>query len=505
MHDPHLHLFVDDQEVHHAVNVLRVLNLPQRRPDPVVAPDQPWERGFRAWAWGSVAQDPDGLLRMWYMIYGGEDPETGENGGFGYAQSRDGIHWEKPSLGIVSWRGSKENNFFYSFGPGYLYPLARLGGGLPVMDRDGNPAGVVNHMDGLTVVRDDEDPDPLRRYKLFANMQDHRMWAKAFPQRYPGVKDEEIERARKVFGQYLVTSSDGMHFTREPIFMKGQCHGDYMMVARDHRNEQWWMNERPRTFSSGFYCRSAGLCTSRDLLNWTSPTEPIFVPGSESGFGRLWEWHGGMTPFNYGNQDLGFLEKWNNVGGGDACELISHRDGEAWRRVKPGDLFLDHGPEGSFDRVLTYPLHNPPMRVGNKLHIYYTGYGIDPQTGNFGYGAIGVALIGLDRFAGLAHRRGDSGLVVTKPLTITRNILQVNVEPMGGEVRVAIKNPDFSDLPGYSLDECSPIASDQVRAPVRWRGKTNLSEWLDRKLILHFSVRNAVLYSYRLVDREDDI
>ena len=39
-----------------------------------------------------------------------------------YARSKDGIHWEKPSLGLVDWRGSKENNllFRYAHGTGVM-------------------------------------------------------------------------------------------------------------------------------------------------------------------------------------------------------------------------------------------------------------------------------------------------------------------------------------------------------------------------------------------------
>ncbi len=43
--------------------------------------------------------------------------------------------------------------------------------------------------DGLTVVRDDDDEDPERRYKLIANMQDHCMWAPAYPDHYPDIGD----------------------------------------------------------------------------------------------------------------------------------------------------------------------------------------------------------------------------------------------------------------------------------------------------------------------------
>ena len=35
-----------------------------------------------------------------------------------YAESKDGIHWEKPALGRVEWRGSKANNILFLFAHG---------------------------------------------------------------------------------------------------------------------------------------------------------------------------------------------------------------------------------------------------------------------------------------------------------------------------------------------------------------------------------------------------
>jgi hypothetical protein len=499
-----LHLFVDDREIQQVVNVSRVVNRPKRYAEPIVAPDQPWERGCRAWAWGNVIQEPDGLLRMWYMLFNvWHDPGTLENGNFAYAESRDGLHWEKPSLGLYEFNGSRENNIVVSMGStgtGAPFGLARRGGGLTARDAQGNVLGVINNADGITVVRDDEEPDPAKRYKLIANMQDHRMWAPYYPEMYPDVTDEQVADARRIFGQYMLTSPDGLHWSQEPLYLKGDCHGDYMMVTRDHRNQQWWMNERPSSKTG----RTVGLCTSQDLIHWTTPTETIFSNDPESGFGRLWEWHAGITPFNYGNQDLGLLERWSNVGFGEHCELVSHRDGEPWQRVAPDKTFLDVGPEGSFDRCLAYPLHNAPCRIGDKLYIYYSGRGMEPGTGRYNYGAIGLATIGLDRFVGLSHWRRDPGVVMTRPLKPEGDLLQVNVEAFGGpmepgkgEVRVAVKNPDWSDIPGYTWEDCLPVRGDQVRALVEWQDKKDLSSLRGRTVVLHFQLSSAVLYSYR--------
>ena len=113
------------------------------------------------------------------------------------------------------------------------------------------------------------------------------------------------------------------------------------------------------------------LQVSTNLLHWSKPTI-IFDNGPESQNGRLWEWHGGITPFNYGDLNPGFLERRPNEGFGATCELVCQREGQSWRRVASGTPFLDIGPEGAFDRGLIYPTHNPPIRLGDQLLVFYT-------------------------------------------------------------------------------------------------------------------------------------
>lgn len=496
MHDPNLHLLVDDHEIHHYTNLVRVLNRPRRRPEPMVIGDRPWE-GRRVQAWGSVIREESGPLRMWYLAWGHDVGHIV----YCYAESSDGTHWRKPALGVEERGGDRNNNIFYRFGQASVWELARRGEGLPARDRQGNVTGVLNNMDGMTVLRDEQEPDPSKRYKLIANMQDHRMWAGAYPEHYPDVTDEQIQAARRVWGQYLDTSPDGVHWAKEPRLVAPSGGGDYMMVTRDERNGRWWMSQRPKALAG----RNAGLRYSDDLLHWTDPVEPVFVNGPDAAFGRLWEWHGGITPFNYGNMDLGFLERWANIGAGDVCELVCHRDGGRWERVAPGQPFLNVGPDGAWDRCLVYPTHNPPVRVGNELFIYYTGIGHGTKRGpEITYASsIGVMTIRLDRFAGLAHSRGEPGVLVTRPVEVTGDVAQVNAEPgiSTQGVRVGLKNPDWSDIEGYALDECAPVTEDLVRGAVTWRGK-DVSALRGRKVVLSFEVGGMTLYSYRFAGSE---
>lgn len=364
------------------------------------------------------------------------------------------------------------------------------------MDTDGKQIGVINNLDGLTVVRDDDEPDPKKRYKLIANMQDHRMWAPYYRERYPDVTEADLKQARAVFGQYLDTSPDGIHWTRKPRRILAAV-GDYMMVTRDDRNRRWWLNER----AAGQGGRNVALRTSADLVKWSEPVV-IFGKESDPGFGKAFEWHGGITPFNYGNLNLGFLEKWPLTGFGATCELVCQREGGPWKRVAPGVPFLDIGPERSFDRVLIYPTHNAPIRIGNRLCIFYTGGGAKTDARKGIPMSIGLATIGLDRFAGLASwRSSKAGRVVTKPLKLEQPGLKVNVESFElAPIRVALSNADGQALPGYGLDDCR-IEYDpaSIYTPVRWKNKADLSELRGRSVKLHFEVKGAALYSFRFV------
>ena len=64
MYDPDLHLFLDDQGLHHCQRVGRILNDAKRLPRPVIDADKPWEEGCAITAWGNVLRKADGRLRM---------------------------------------------------------------------------------------------------------------------------------------------------------------------------------------------------------------------------------------------------------------------------------------------------------------------------------------------------------------------------------------------------------------------------------------------------------
>ena len=97
------------------------LHEPIRR-EAVMTHDAPWEGDgsdfhnfFFDDAWHGVQGEyPNGAYRMYYLGWQtpNGDPEAPPHRGISvcYAESPDGIHWSKPSLGVSEFAGSRENN-----------------------------------------------------------------------------------------------------------------------------------------------------------------------------------------------------------------------------------------------------------------------------------------------------------------------------------------------------------------------------------------------------------
>ncbi len=110
-----LEIFVDDLLIEQITGAKLMMHQPQPR-EVVIVCDAPWEGNTSAYY--TLFQDGE-LYRMYYR--GAHSDLTSRENAHPeyvcYAQSRDGIHWEKPKLGLVEFKGSKENNILRT-GPG---------------------------------------------------------------------------------------------------------------------------------------------------------------------------------------------------------------------------------------------------------------------------------------------------------------------------------------------------------------------------------------------------
>jgi hypothetical protein len=171
-------LFIDFDQVDSVDNVVRTFHQAEKHPsNPVLGKEKPWEhdRG----TWGSVIYDDEArLFKAWY---GGESGRPIPNAGgprnvMCYATSQDGVHWDRPKLGLCEVMGTRENNV--------------------VIGDD--------HHDGMghweSTLKDPLDPDPQRRYKALG-------WS-------------SYDWDGPMSGIYTMASPDGLRWTHtpEPVF-----------------------------------------------------------------------------------------------------------------------------------------------------------------------------------------------------------------------------------------------------------------------------------------------
>ena len=113
-------LFWDDYRIHSMKHVKLKLNPAVKAPNnPVIRADRPWEMPSVPEGvgmdlhYGTVFYDPfQQQFRMWYLVTTlvTTPKQDSINPVWCYATSKDGYHWEKPSLGLVEFEGSTDNN-----------------------------------------------------------------------------------------------------------------------------------------------------------------------------------------------------------------------------------------------------------------------------------------------------------------------------------------------------------------------------------------------------------
>ena len=242
-------LFIDDVVIDEAVGVRRNLNQPAKYVgNPVMIPLYPWEG--RLELFGTVRRDPDGSFRMWYQGMGGmgvahmgldltgthlEDLKFDLKNlqySICYATSHDGIHWDRPNLGLVEHNGTTDNNI------------------------------VISNAAFANVIEDTRDRDPNRRYKsLFFEDQD-----------WEALGSPHIDQ-----GVSVAFSPDGLRWTKHPdnpVITKSS--DSHTLLGWDDLHGCYVAYARP-TMREGNNTRRIGRCVSDDFVNWTDP-EDVLAP-----------------------------------------------------------------------------------------------------------------------------------------------------------------------------------------------------------------------------------
>lgn len=480
----------------------------------VIEHDAPWEGS--GCVYHSVFKDGD-IFRMYYAAGQLTVTPSGVNAGTHgqfccYAESKDGIHWHKPDLGLHEFQGSKANNIVMvrqKVGNAFSEP------GEPAVFKDENPR---------------VSPDALYKALLPAN-------------RLPA------DHSR---GLLAFKSPDGLHWSPmsdQPILSDG---------AFDSQNLAFWDVEHQcyraywRYFTKGGHDsktwnpqgdRAIRTAISLDFLNWKEQADLSYAdsPSEQLYTNQVKPYH--RAPHILIGFPTRYVERGHQDGpGNEARESAGPEQLAKWSASLRALPELEHRQwrakaSERYGRALTEGLLMA-SRDGVRFQRWNEGFlrpGVErPGTWNYGHqfiawhpietkGSLEGAPNELSLFAVESYWTATSDLlrrytmrldgfvsvsapmkggeVITKPLTFTGRNLWLNfATSAAGQVQVELQSRDGKPISGFGLKECQDTFGDSLDRKVVWNSQGDLNSIVGQTVRIRFVLKDADLYSFQFRD-----
>jgi hypothetical protein len=491
-------LFLDDSLIdnrfalkQNTENVLRQFHLPAKFGTQPVLVDREAAPSYFGVTYDGAAK----LFRLWYQanvpVVIGEKTNKGGVMGFRhvrYAESRDGIHWTLPELGLHEYRGSKKNNICF-LRPGTFEQKDRGFG-----------------ISSIHLLDTAEMPEADRRgYKFLMT----------YTLRGGGAREKDKTQV------YLIGSRDGIHWDREgqQSIVTGSITDGWMGMLYDPERRKY-----------------VGFCRPRDRYDSGGPAAPsnadfhpsadprrneLLYAGVVRRIGRiesdgLWQQqearprtvflpdaidlknnataHMSMAAKYYAGTYFGFLHPYDpheRVW----TELVLSPDSRSFERTHLA--VVSPGAADAWDSKQTWAIPDW-CEVGDEWWFYYFG-GNSPPNLPFQKDTkwgIGLAKIRKEGFVSMTAPAGG-GVIITRLLKWPGGDLLVNCDASAGEMRVRVSDQQRRPFPGFNYADCVPFTGNRVRHKMAWK-KNALSELKGQDLRLEFYFsKQADLYAFQ--------
>ncbi len=470
-----LELFVDDYLVDELLGTRLVLHHP-RPAEVALRFDRPWEGAFCAYV--TVLHDGD-TYRMYYRGKPNATPDGSRDEVTCYAESPDGIHWEKPDLGLFEVAGTRKNNVVlgseYAPVPHNFIAFVDTRPGIPSSQRYKGLGGLF----------------PISEDKRFSNG----LIGFTSPN---GIRWKKIQE-EPLIGPSLHGFTDT---TPSPTFWSPH-EGRYVCYVRAWRRdpgkpvhyEGWTGN-----------VRWVGRTTSTDFLSWTpvqmmdpgdDPMEHIYTNQTSPYF---------RAPHIYLSVAARFLPGRQVVSQEQARKL--QVDPKYFRDCSDAVLLTSRGGT-RYQRAFLEAFMRPGIGLQNwtsrtnypSLNLVPTGAEEISLYVQHEYGQPGHQLrrytLRTDGLVSVnAPYRG--GEFLTRPLRFSGSELVVNFSTSApGGIRVEIQSPGGQPFAGYALDDSDQLIGNEIERVVTWKGNQDVRPLSGKPVRLRFVMKDADLYSLR--------
>lgn len=501
-------LFIDDRFIEKSSHITRKVNKPVKTGELIVkrisSPHQ------RVGGYNSVIYD-EGIYKLYYgeTLYSTE----GVYAYICYATSVDGIHFDKPALGLAPYFEEKDNNIILGFGAGGV----RYGLG------DG----------GCMVFIDPNDKN--RKYKLLARHGLKRpigLYGSSDGIHFEYEKETVLDDGR--FNQTDSEPVKGFHLDSQNIIFFDDRTGKYVTfvrrnyeIAGQHRTvargesvdldhfpkvEEMEVVLRPDEKDPTVFYDEFGINSQIvDFYTSTAIKYPyaedvyLMFPGVYLKYGEYMKGFIGNKPMNAGPIDLSFA---------------SSRDGITWDR-HDRESFVELGFKDQFDAYSLYMVHGIVPGQNNDLYMYYMGSdiihgyargdkhevrenaileqaGVDSKTNT---SAISRLTIRRDGFVSLkGHYKG--GNFVTPLMTFTGKKLCLNINTSAvGRAKVGFLDANDKPIKGFSVIDCDLIhTTNEINKTVTFNGESDLSKLVNVPVKMLVELEATELFAFQFTD-----
>ncbi len=431
--------FVDGYLIDSMKGVSLRMHAPREEATAIVF-NKPWEGNTSTYC--TVIKD-DSVYRLYYrgssdpaytpmpLLRPGETVVPAHKEVTCYAESKDGITWTRPALGLVEFQGSRANNIILA--ETAVHNFAPF--------KDSNPAAA-----------------PEARYKA-------------------------VGGSGKLFAYQ---SADGVHWKKmreEPIITDGAfdslnvafydtVRGEYVAVYRDFR----------------YGIRTVKFASSKDFMNWTpgawadygsAPLEQLYTNATSPYF---------RAPHIYFAFPKRFVPQRTPLAeapgkGVSETVFMTSRDGIHWDRrfmealIRPG-----RDPRNWIHRS-TMAATNLVPTAADEMSLYVDRDYNWPTNRlvRYSWRTDGLASV---------HAEACGGEMVTKPLTFDGTKLVLNyATSAAGSIRVEIQDERGNPLPAFALDEAKVLFGDKIEETISVKSLKGAT------VRLRFVMKDADLYS----------
>ena len=455
-------LFVDRHLIERLDNTRLKLHEPRDEGE-VLRYDRPWEGPFCGYA--TVIRDGD-AFRLYYR--GKMSGRDGDGEVTCCAESKDGLHWNKPKLGLHEAAGSKENNIVLT-APGVTHNFS------PFLDtRPGVPK--------------------TERFKALGGLLDNK---------------------NPAGGLRAYASEDGIHwkpFHDNPVITRG---------AFDSQNVAFWSVTEQcyvcffRVFSTGVTTatqwkitglRTVSRATSKDFVHWSEPERMSFEPAQEVHIYISQTHPYFRAPHLYIATAARFMEHRQAITDAEAKQikvspnyykdvsdsvLLTSRDGRTFQQTFREALIRPGLRPNEWVSRTGYPALNVVQTGPAGMSLYVNQDYAQPSAHLRRYS------MRLDGFASV-NAPYEGGEFITQPLRFEGRQLLLNfATSAAGGIRVEIQDADGKPLPGYTAADCVEVLGNSIERAVAWKKGPDVSQLAGQPVRLRFVMKDADLFALR--------